>query len=120
MRVIPRGFPFSFVVCDCIVPLSSIFRKSPAGWQLSKKELRDSTNIYGRFKQYGKDAKEVYSLMLTVGVLAATLAWDSGIENCAVMVMISLRSMAVLVGRQPPPHALRFSHGRGERETSDW
>ena len=22
--------------------------------------------------------------------------------------------------RQPPPQALRFSHGRGERETSDW
>ena len=21
---------------------------------------------------------------------------------------------------QPPPQALRFSHGRGERETSDW
>ena len=36
--------------------------------------------------------------MLTVGVLAATLAGDSGIENCAVMVMNSLRSMAVLVG----------------------
>ena len=24
------------------------------------------------------------------------------------------------VKRQSPPQALRFSHGRGERETSDW
>lgn len=70
-----------------LCPSVVYFVKSPAGWQLSKKELRDSTNIYGLFKQYGKDEKEVYSLMLTVGVLAATLAWDSGIENCAVMVM---------------------------------
>ena len=23
-------------------------------------------------------------------------------------------------GQQPPPQALRFSHSRGERETSDW
>ena len=81
MRVIPRGFPFSYVVCDCIVPLSSIFRKSPAGWQLSNKELHDSTNIYGRFKQYGKDEKEVYSLILTVDALAAKLAWDSGLKT---------------------------------------
>ena len=24
------------------------------------------------------------------------------------------------VMKQPPPQAFRFSHGRGERETSDW
>ena len=27
---------------------------------------------------------------------------------------------AVVERSQPPPQALRFSHGRGERETSDW
>ena len=25
-----------------------------------------------------------------------------------------------MIPNQPPPQALRFSHGRGERETSDW
>ena len=30
------------------------------------------------------------------------------------------QDVAVTVRRQPPPQALRFSHGRGERETSDW
>ena len=36
------------------------------------------------------------------------------------METLSRGKIAVNALLQPPPQALRFSHGRGERETSDW
>ena len=34
--------------------------------------------------------------------------------------LTAVPKVAVVERSQPPPQALRFSHGRGERETSDW
>ena len=40
--------------------------------------------------------------------------WEEKCEKCPLPI---LQNMLIV---QPPPQALRFSHGRGERETSDW
>ena len=47
-------------------------------------------------------------------VLAKTLGASQLIYNT------SLMTVPDALTSQPPPQALRFSHGRGERETSDW
>ena len=47
--------------------------------------------------------------------------FDAG-QKCSKSSFLSFgftRQYKVVIN-QPPPQALRFSHGRGERETSDW
>ena len=48
--------------------------------------------------------------------------WNFCLRLFLAKVRLSVLGMCITeaVRAQPPPQALRFSHGRGERETSDW
>ena len=65
------------------------------------------------FGSLPKDRAEMVNGTLKIYNVAKT---DGGIYLCKAENVMG----AEIATAQPPPQAFRFSHGRGERETSDW
>ena len=79
----------SLLFVIAMLPLSSVLNDSGAGYQLSKEEgkithllFMDDLKLY-----YGRNEKEVNSLVHTVQVFSSDIGMDFGIEKCATMVM---------------------------------
>ena len=78
--------PLLFVIA--MLPLSSVLNESGAGYQLSKEEGKITHLLFmDDLKLYGRNEKEINSLVHTVRVFSSDIGMDFGIEKCATMVM---------------------------------
>ena len=78
--------PLLFVIA--MLPHSSVLNESAAGYQLSKKEGKITHLLFmDDLKLYGRNEKEINSLVHTVRVFSSDIGMDFGIEKCAMMVM---------------------------------
>ena len=70
-----------------MLPLSSVLNESGAGYQLSKGEGKVNHLLFmDDLKLYGRNEKEINSLVHTVRVFSSDTGMDFGIEKCATMV----------------------------------
>ena len=71
-----------------MLPLSSVLNESGAGYQLSKEESKITHLLFmDDLKLYGRNEKEINSLVHTVRVFSSDIGMDFGIEKCTTMVM---------------------------------
>ena len=71
-----------------MLPLSTILRGSTSGYKLSEEEVKVNHLMFmDDLKLYGKNVKEINSLVQTVRVFSSDIDMDFGIEKCAVMTM---------------------------------
>ena len=71
-----------------MLPLSSVQNESAEGYQFSKKEGKITHLLFmDDLKLYGRNEKEINSLVHTVRVYSSDIGMDFGIEKCAMMVM---------------------------------
>ena len=69
-----------------MLPLSSVLNKSAAGYQLSKEEGKITHLLFmDDLRLYGRNEKEITSLVQTVRVFSSDISMDFGIEKCAMM-----------------------------------
>lgn len=68
--------------------LSPLLFESAAPYQLGKEEGKITHLLFmDDLKLYGRNEKEINSLVHTVGVFSTDIGMDFGIKNCAMMVM---------------------------------
>lgn len=78
--------PLLFVIS--LIPLTYILRASTSGYQLSKNKEKINHLLYmDDLKLYGKNEKEVDSLVQTVRVFSNDICMDFGIDKCATLVV---------------------------------
>ena len=71
-----------------MLPLSTILRESASGYILSKEEGKMNHLMFmDDMKLYGKNVKEINSLVQSVRVFSSDIGMNFGIEKCAVMIM---------------------------------
>ena len=71
-----------------LLPLSRILNESAAGYQLSKEEGKTTLLLFmDDLKLYGRNEKEINSLVRNVRVFSRDISMDFGIKKCAMMVM---------------------------------
>ena len=80
--------PLLFVLA--LIPLSMVLRRVKAGYDLaSRKGLLNHLLFMNDLKLYGKNEKQVDTLINTVRVFSSDIAMEFGISKCAVLVMTS-------------------------------
>ena len=78
--------PLLFVIA--MLPLSNVLNESAAGYQLSEKEGKITHLLFmDDLKLYGRNEKEINSLVPTVRVFSSDIGMDFRIKKCAMMVM---------------------------------
>ena len=78
--------PLLFVLA--LIPLSIVLGRVKAGYDLaSRKGLLNYLLFMANFKLYGKNEKQVDTLINTVRVFSSDIAMEFGISKCAVLVM---------------------------------
>ena len=102
--------PLLFVIA--MVPLSSVLNESTAGYQLSKEEGKKTHLLFmDDLKLYGRNEKEINSLVHTVQVFSSDIGMDFAIEKCAMMVMKR--------GKMDKSEGMRLPDGRIIRSIGD-
>lgn len=78
--------PLLFVVT--LIPLSLVLREVKAGYDLTgKKELVNHLLYMDDLKLYGKNEKQIDTLINTVRIFSSDIGMEFGIDKCAVLVM---------------------------------
>ena len=78
--------PLLFVIA--MLPLSSVLNESAAGYQLKNEESQITHLLFmDDLKLYGRNEKEINSLVHTIRVFSSDIGMDFGIKKCAMMVM---------------------------------
>ena len=71
-----------------MLPRSAILRESASWYKLSKEEGKINHLMFvDDLKLYGKNVKEINSLLQTVRVFSSDIGMDFGIKKCAAMIM---------------------------------
>ena len=75
--------PLLFVVA--LIPLTLIFRDVKAGYDLGEKVMINHLLFMDDLKLYGKNEKQIDTLVNTVQVLSNDIRMEFGISKCAIL-----------------------------------
>ena len=76
--------PLAFVIC--VMPLSSILRKLNSGYTLGTVKINNLL-FMDDLKLFGKNEKEINSLLSTVHAISSDIRMEFGIQKCGLLVM---------------------------------
>ena len=78
--------PLLFVIC--MIPLTKILQKCREGYEFKGKQLKINHLLFmDDLKLFGKDERQVDSLVKTVHTFSADIGMEFGIKKCGVLVM---------------------------------
>ena len=78
--------PLLFVIC--MIPLSLVLRKVKAGYEFRGKQLKiNHLQFMDDLKLFGKNEKQIDSLVKTVHVFTKDIGMEFGIKKCGMFVM---------------------------------
>ena len=78
--------PLLFVIC--MIPLSSALRKVKAGYDFRGKQLKINHLLFmDDHKLFGKNEKQIDSLVKTVHIFSKDIGMEFGIKKCGMLVM---------------------------------
>ena len=112
--------PSSLLFVIAMIPLTLVLRKVKPGYALRNDQIRINHLLFmDDLTLYGKDEREIESLVQTVRINNEDIAMEFGIQNCA-CVILKRGKTTFFDGIESYLKAGKFPHWNGGRVTSIW